>query len=230
MTAIEEAILKLDRRLEGVQFEFAFLGGSVLSLLVTNPDVDAIRVTKDVDVMMNIRTRSEFHKADKMLERLGFRHDTREDAPICRWIYDDVTVDVLPTTEDVLGWNSKWFAEALDESAQITVGRRKVRVVTAPYFVALKLEAFEDRGAGDFVTSADFEDVICLFNGRDSIVDEIAACDRIRAGLARKFAGYLDSSGLEDAVEGFVQTETDPEVRREKILRMFRAVAAFAAE
>ena len=230
MTAIEEAILKLDRRLEGVQFEFAFLGGSVLSLLVTNPDVDAIRVTKDVDVMMNIRTRSEFHKADKMLERLGFRHDTREDAPICRWIYDDVTVDVLPTTEDVLGWNSKWFAEALDESALITVGRRKVRVVTAPYFVALKLEAFEDRGAGDFVTSADFEDVICLFNGRDSIVDEIAACDRIRAGLARKFAGYLNSSGLEDAVEGFVQTETDPEVRREKILRMFRAVAAFAAE
>lgn len=230
MTAIEEAILKLDRRLEGVQFEFAFLGGSVLSLLVTNPDVDAIRVTKDVDVMMNIRTRSEFHKADKMLERLGFRHDTREDAPICRWIYDDVTVDVLPTTEDVLGWNSKWFAEALGESALITVGRRKVRVVTAPYFVALKLEAFEDRGAGDFVTSADFEDVICLFNGRDSIVDEIAACDRIRAGLARKFAGYLNSSGLEDAVEGFVQTETDPEVRREKILRMFRAVAAFAAE
>ena len=230
MTAIEEAILKLDRRLEGVQFEFAFLGGSVLSLLVTNPDVDAIRVTKDVDVMMNIRTRSEFHKADKMLERLGFRHDTREDAPICRWIYDDVTVDVLPTTEDVLGWNSKWFAEALDESALITVGRRKVRVVTAPYFVALKLEAFEDRGAGDFVTSADFEDVICLFNGRDSIVDEIAACDRVRAGLARKFAGYLDSSGLEDAVEGFVQTETDPEVRKEKILRMFRAVADLAAE
>lgn len=230
MTAIEEAILKLDRRLEGVQFEFAFLGGSVLSLLVTNPDVDAIRVTKDVDVMMNIRTRSEFHKADKMLERLGFRHDTREDAPICRWIYDDVTVDVLPTTEDVLGWNSKWFAEALAESALITVGRRKVRVVTAPYFVALKLEAFEDRGAGDFVTSADFEDVICLFNGRDSIVDEIAACDRVRAGLAGKFAGYLNSSELEDAVEGFVQTETDPEVRREKILRMFRAVADLAVE
>ena len=228
MTAIEEAILKLDRRLTGVPFEFAFLGGSVLSLLVTNPDVDAVRVTKDVDVMMNIRTRSEFHKADKMLERLGFRHDTREDAPICRWVYEDVTVDVLPTTEDVLGWNSKWFAEALDESAQITLGKRKVRVVTAPYFVALKLEAFEYRGAGDFVMSADFEDVICLFNGRDEIVDEIAACDRLRAGLAEKFSAYLSSSGIEDAVEGFVQTESDPEVRKEKILGMFRTVANLA--
>ena len=228
MTTIEESILKLDRRLTGVPFEFAFLGGSVLSLLVTNPDVDAIRVTKDVDVMMNIRTRSEFHKADKMLERLGFRHDTREDAPICRWVYEDVTVDVLPTTEDVLGWNSKWFAEALDESVQISLGKRKVRVVTAPYFVALKLEAFEDRGAGDFIASADFEDVICLFNGRDVIVDEIAACDKLRAGLAEKFSVYLSSSGIEDAVEGFVQTESDPEIRKEKILGMFRKVANLA--
>lgn len=228
MTAIEDAILKLDRQLAGVPFEFAFLGGSVLSLLVTNPDVDAVRVTKDVDVMMNIRTRSEFHKADKMLERLGFRHDTREDAPICRWVYEDVTVDVLPTTEDVLGWNSKWFSEALDESVQITLGKRKVRVVTAPYFVALKLEAFEDRGAGDFLMSADFEDVICLFNGRDLIVDEIAVCDRLRAGLAEKFSAYLSSPGIEDAVEGFVQTESDPEVRKEKILGMFRSVANLA--
>lgn len=229
MSSIEEAILKLDKRLAGVEFDFAFLGGSVLSLLVTNPDVDAIRVTKDVDVMMDIRTRKDFHKADRILEGLGFRHDTREDAPICRWVYEDVTVDVLPTTEDVLGWKSKWFAEALDESTAITVGRRKVRVVTAPYFVALKLEAFEDRGAGDFVTSTDFEDVICLFNGRATIVDEIAACDKLRAGLAGKFTGYLNSPGLEDAVEGFVQTEPDPEPRKARIMGMFKSVAALAS-
>ena len=151
MSSIEEAILKLDKRLAGVEFDFAFLGGSVLSLLVTNPDVDAIRVTKDVDVMMDIRTRKDFHKADRILEGLGFRHDTREDAPICRWVYEDVTVDVLPTTEDVLGWKSKWFA------------------------------------------------------------------------------GYLDSPGLEDAVEGFVQTEPDPEPRKARIMGMFKSVAALAS-
>jgi len=103
MTKIEEAILKLDVKLQGVPFDFAFLGGSVLSLLVTDPVVDTIRVTKDVDVMMNIRTRNEYHRADRILESLGFKHDTREDAPICRWVYEDVTVDVLPIQEDVLG-------------------------------------------------------------------------------------------------------------------------------
>ena len=96
MSTIEEAIVKLDTKLMGIPFEFAFLGGSVLTLLVTDKSADAIRVTKDVDIVMNIRTRKEYHMADSELERRGFRHDTREDAPICRWIIDDVTVDVLP--------------------------------------------------------------------------------------------------------------------------------------
>ena len=86
MNEIESAIIKLNGRLSGMPFDFAFLGGSVLSLLITDADVDAIRVTKDVDVMMNIRTRKDYHRVDEMLEGLGFRHDTREDAPVCRWI------------------------------------------------------------------------------------------------------------------------------------------------
>ena len=73
MSAIEDAIVKLDAKLRGVPFEFAFLGGSVLTLLVTDKSVDPIRVTKDVDIIMNIRTRKEYHKADSELERRGFR-------------------------------------------------------------------------------------------------------------------------------------------------------------
>ena len=47
MNEIESAIIKLNGRLSGMPFDFAFLGGSVLSLLITDADVDAIRVTKD---------------------------------------------------------------------------------------------------------------------------------------------------------------------------------------
>ena len=160
MTSIEEAICKLDDRLKAVPRRFAFLGGSLLSILVTDKTVDTIRVTKDIDVMMDIRNRKEYHEVDAMLERLGFRHDTREDAPICRWICEDVTVDVLPIHEDVLGWNSKWFDMALEASSGVRVGDRTVRIVSAPFFVALKVEAFEDRGKGDFISSTDFEDVV----------------------------------------------------------------------
>lgn len=226
MTAIEEAICKLQDKFQGVNRRFAFLGGSVLSLLITDKTVDSIRVTKDVDVMMDIKSRKEYHGVDEMLERMGFRHDTREDAPICRWICEGVTVDVLPIQEDVLGWNSKWFDAALDHAETIVIDGRAIPVIAAPYFVALKLEAFEDRGKKDFLTSTDFEDVICLFNGRPSIVDEIAASNVLREELAAKFHTYRQSQDMEDAVEGFAQTERQPERCKRVILERFRAIAA----
>lgn len=226
MTAIEEAICKLLDKLQGVNKRFAFLGGSVLSLLITDKTVDSIRVTKDVDVMIDIKSRKEYHGVDEMLERIGFRHDTREDAPICRWICEGVTVDVLPIQEDVLGWNSKWFEAALDHAQTIKIAGRSIPVIAAPYFVALKLEAFEERGKGDFLTSTDFEDVICLFNGRPSIVEEIAASSDLRDGLAAKFHAYLQSQDIEDAVEGFAQTERQSERCKSAILKRFAEVAA----
>jgi hypothetical protein len=62
MNGITASIVALNEKLTGISFDFAFLGGSVLSLLVNDPTVDAIRVTKDVDVVVGVRTRSEFHK------------------------------------------------------------------------------------------------------------------------------------------------------------------------
>ena len=226
MSTIEEAIVKLDTKLRGVPFEFAFLGGSVLTLLVTDKSADAIRVTKDIDIVMNIRTRKEYHAADSELELRGFRHDTREGAPICRWILDDVTVDVLPIREDVLGWKSRWFEESLATAETVQVGNNLVRIITPPYFVALKLEAFEERGHKDFLGSTDFEDVICLANGRESLVNEIMNCDNLRAGIAQKFREYLAHPELEDAVDGFVQTESDSEDRKRRIMQAFKALAS----
>lgn len=226
MSTIEESIGKLDSKLRGVPFEFAFLGGSVLTLLVTDKSVDAIRVTKDIDIVMNIRTRKEYHMADSELERRGFRHDTREGAPICRWIIDDVTVDVLPIREDVLGWKSRWFEESLAAAETVQVGNSLVRIITPPYFVALKLEAFEERGHKDFLASTDFEDVICLANGRESLVNEIMNCENLRGGISQKFRDYLTYPELEDAVDGFVQTESDSEYRKSRIMEAFRALAS----
>ena len=188
MNGIAASIVALSEKLAGTPFDFAFLGGSVLSLLVNDPTVDAIRVTKDVDVIVGVRSRNEFHEEERELEARGFRHDTSDDAPICRWIADGVVLDVLPMREEVLGWRSEWFEQALLAARTMEIEGHLIKVVTAPFFVALKLEAFEDRGKGDFIMSTDFEDVICLFNGRQSVVDEIMAepergCRRRRPGI-----------------------------------------------
>lgn len=225
MNGITASIVALNEKLAGTSFDFAFLGGSVLSLLVDDPTVDAIRVTKDIDVVVGVRTRNEFHREERELESLGFKHDTSEDAPICRWLADGIEVDVLPMREEVLGWKSEWFEQALLAAREVEIEGHVVKVVTAPFFVALKLEAFEDRGNGDFIASTDFEDVICLFNGRPGVVDEILSEAVVCNGIRTKFSRYVKDADLEDAVLGFVQTESSPEERFRAIMSAFRRLA-----
>lgn len=226
MNAVESSIVALNAKLNGLPFDFAFLGGSVLSLLVNDSSVDAIRVTKDVDIVADVRTRHDFHREERELESRGFKHDTREGAPICRWVMDDIVVDVLPVREEVLGWKSRWFEEALAAARVVEIEGHRVKVITAPFFVALKLEAFEGRGKGDFLCSTDFEDVICLFNGRPTIADEIMAEPLVCGGVAERFARYVTNPDLASAVEGFVQTETHSSKRFKTIMAAFSRLAS----
>lgn len=228
MNSIAASIVALNQKLLGAPFDFAFLGGSVLSLLVNDPTADTIRVTMDVDIIADVRTRADFHREERELESRGFSHDTREGAPVCRWVSDGIVVDVLPIRQEVLGWNSTWFEEALRAAKVIEIEGHPVKVISAPFFVALKLEAFEERGMGDFIGSTDFEDVICLFNGRRTIVDEILSEPAICAGITERFARYIKIPDLEDAVMGFVQTESDPERRYADIMGAFRLLADFS--
>ena len=91
-------------------------------------------------------------------------------------------------------------------------------------------DAFEERGRGDFLASTDFEDVICLFNGRASIVAEIAADAQLAPVLGRKFSAYLAAPELEDAVDGFIQTEPNSAARKATVMARFRDIAALAPD
>ena len=53
-----------------------------------------------------------------------------------------------------------------------------INLVSAPCFLATKLEAFqqpEREGAGDVFVSRDFADLVSVLDGRSSLVEEIAA-------------------------------------------------------
>ena len=49
----------------------------------------------------------------------------------------------------------------------------EIRIVTAPYFLATKLEAFKGRGKGDFLGSHDLEDFVSVVDGREALLLEI---------------------------------------------------------
>lgn len=93
---------------------------------------------------------------------------------ICRWFYDDVILDMMPTNEKILGFGNRWYKKAIASSIiHSLTDNIEIRMVTAPYFLATKLEAFKTRGKMDFYASHDFEDIVSILDGRLEIVAEI---------------------------------------------------------
>ena len=88
-----------------------FVGGSATGLLITDPLAAAIRVTKDVDVIVEVATHSGYYQVEEALRDLGFRNDTREGAPLCRWRWEELILDVMPTDPAILGFSNCWYPE-----------------------------------------------------------------------------------------------------------------------
>lgn len=109
---LREALLTVGDHLETLGIRYAFLGASVLPFLVDHPEILDIRPTVDIDLSIEIGSLSAFYRLEEALRQRGFRNDAREGAPICRWIIDGVTVDIMPTEGRVLGIGSEWFREA----------------------------------------------------------------------------------------------------------------------
>jgi hypothetical protein len=83
-------------------------------------------------------------------------------------------LDVMPLDEKILGFSNRWYRAAMQAATTHPLFQDlKIRVVTAPYFLATKIEAFKDRGRGDFFASHDLEDLIFVIDGRSTIVEEV---------------------------------------------------------
>lgn len=225
MTTIEQ-IFEIAAEFDRLNWDFAFLGGAVLQVLLTDQAAAPVRVTKDIDVLVDTPTRSSYTKLEEMLRRHGFKNDTTEGAPLCRYIFRGIVIDVMPTTRDVLGWDSRWLEEALSNAQVQLLEGRPIKILMPPYYIATKIEAFDGRGKRDFLCSQDLEDIICLMNGREEILDEVLKSSQtLRLYLAEKFQAWIQNDDFLNAVEGFLVTENEPAERCDIILQRFKHIA-----
>jgi len=156
-------------RLGSLVDEVVFLGGCAL---LSDPAAPPLRVTRDVDVMVEVATLSAYHKFNEKLRKRGFTEDTSPKAPICRWQAADLVLDVMPTNPDLLGFGNVWFARAFAAAFDYRLpSGARIRLLPAPYFLATKIEAFEQRGAGDYLLSRDIEDLVAILDGRPEVVE-----------------------------------------------------------
>ena len=162
------------------------------------------------------------------LRRLGFNEDTRGGVPVCRWIQGGTILDVMPLDENILGFSNRWYKAAM--KAFVTRNLRddlEIRMVTAPYFVATKLEAFKGRGRRDFLASHDPEDVISVVDGRETLGAEArAAGAELSEYVRREIAKLVANPGFIDALPGFLLPDAASQSRIRIVLARLQNLAS----
>lgn len=203
-----------------------FVGGSTVPLYITDPGAGTARPTEDVDCVIEAVTRRQYYAFEAELEGLGFRHSMEPGAPVCRWKYQGLSADIMPAAGEVLGFRNRWYADGCASSKTANLpGGERVRIFALPYFLASKIEAFLDRGRGDFLTSPDMEDIISVLDGCAAAAEELAgAPEKVKAYLAGKFREFLGDERFLESLEGNLRSAAGTAGRVERIRRLLSSL------
>ncbi len=205
---------------------FVFLGGSTTVLMVSDPASPPARVSIDIDAIVRLDSRAEYHRLGKLLREQGFMEDTSEGAPICRWRLDDLILDVMPTDESIIGFSNRWYDHTIATAQQYKLPSGGViRLATAPCFLATKFEAFHSRGEVDYLASEDMEDIITVLDGRPEIVDEIScSAPELVAYLVDQLTQLLANVDFRQALPGHLEASGASVGRSEKVIQRIQQI------
>lgn len=198
-----EIVARVATCLQELVEEVVFVGGSSAAFLITDEDIVTVRPTLDVDIIVEVMNLPDYYRFENRLRKLGFEPDP--DGPMCRFLVDGIIVDVMPDNEDILGFSNRWYRTAIDTAEKHSIGDIEIRVVSAPLFLATKLEAHHGRSEGDYLGSHDMEDILAVVDGRPTIIrDCFNAPDGVKAYLHDNFAALLADDEFVNILPGFV--------------------------
>jgi predicted nucleotidyltransferase len=207
--------------------QIAFVGGCVTGLLLTDPAAAPVRPTLDVDAIVAVTSYEEFTGLENRLRELGFHQTYAEGARICRWLSGDLIFDLMPTDSSILGFTNKWYRPALETSQRIKIGENEVRLITAPYFLATKLEAFRGRGKNDFQLSPDLEDIVTVIDGRSEIAGEVhLAAEDLKKYLSAEFQALLSNRDFREALPGHLLPDAASQQRVGLVMKRMQQLVA----
>ena len=183
--------------------EMVFAGGAVAELYASNPEATDIRPTLDVDCVIEIHSYSAHTEVEDKLRSLGFVNDTTQGAPICRWNYQDILVDIMPSDSEVLGFSNRWYKEGIKSKILKTLPNGTDIFVFSPeYYLATKFEANKGRGGSDLRQSHDFEDIIYILDNCAELLDSISKTNEtVKIYLKEECTNLLNNKGLVEGIE-----------------------------
>jgi len=196
-----------------------FVGGATVALYIGKSSSVTVRPTDDVDCVVEITSRQDYHDLQAALEKSGFRHSKDEKAPICRMDFSGLKVDIMPSDPRILGFSNKWYQEGIKNAIETKLPNGdKVQIFSLPYFVATKLEAFFGRGQGDFRLSSDFEDIVTVLVGQKDFEALQSAPDAVKAYLKKHFRAFVGDPVFIEALSAHLDPGPDRQKMAEKLL------------
>lgn len=144
----------------------------------------------------------DYHRFEQVLQAKGFQHDTSQGAPTCRWLFEDIEVDVMPTDPRYLGYSNEWHRQGIGHVMSYTLDDgQEIKLLDTAYLIASKLEAIKGRGLRDLRISIDFDDVVFVLLDRASMLDEILKVDEpVRKYISHSFGELLRMDIIDEAI------------------------------
>jgi len=180
--------------------EVIFVGGSLPIFYVADSFVADARPTEDIDCIVQVVSRLGLLELENQLRDLGFINDS---SMIARWSFRELTVDIMPIEESVLGFSNSWYKRAFNyPQSELLPNGTLCSILSLPFFLATKFEAMANRG-GDLRMSKDLEDIIFVINGCESVVEQVRNSPYdVKAYVQKSCRELLANTYFEELIEG----------------------------
>ncbi|HXB45317.1 MAG TPA: hypothetical protein VNV85_14730 [Puia sp.] len=190
--------------------DVVFVGGATVSLYADRLGPE-FRPTDDVDIVIELWNYDNYAALEEQLRGIGFTND-QDSKIICRYKIGDIKVDVMPTEGSILGFNNQWYPEGYKEAIDYEIDENHtVKIFSAPYFLATKLDAFNDRGNNDGRTSGDFEDIVSVLENRSSVWDEMNGAPKpVKEYLKKELNKLLENIFIEEWISACIDFRSPP--------------------
>jgi predicted nucleotidyltransferase len=187
-----------------------FVGGSTVSLYADRQTFE-VRETDDVDVIVELLNYPDQVQFEEQLRSKGFS-DENDSKVRGRFKIDGIIVDVMPTIDTHMGFENRWYAEGFKESIAIEIAQNiTVKILSPPFFIATKFEAFKGRGKNDGRTSQDFEDIVYVLENRQNIWSEMQnSIEPLNTYLKDEFNSLLKSPYHIEWIGSHVERQAAP--------------------
>jgi hypothetical protein len=223
-------LMAVARALGPLRDRVVFVGGAVVNLYSTAPSTTPEpRVTDDVDCIIEVAPRMAFYALEDELRGLGFVNDIASGV-ICRWHCQGLTVDIMPTEAEILGFSNPWYPAGFTHSVPYLLpDGTQISILSPVYFVATKLVALRDRGWADLRLSQDLEDLVHVVDNRPFLAKEVAAAEAgVRLDIRQRLLELLSHYDFLEALEWTLPYGSGYDRKSEVVRRLEQMIEAAA--